>query len=86
MNNPVKGHRVCFTYRHRYFTYTVQHPDKAIPVSEAIPWQHSAPQLYRFTQMSVKPNFSYFSAREPAPGIYMKEGYNPGASLDELEN
>jgi len=38
MNNPVKGYRLYFTYRHRDFTYTVKHPDKAIPVlTEAMP-------------------------------------------------
>ena len=38
MNNPVKGYRLYFTYRHRYFTYTVKYPDKAIPaLIEAMP-------------------------------------------------
>jgi len=35
--------------------------------------------------MSVKPQCSHFTARETAPGIYMKEGYSAGASLDALE-
>jgi hypothetical protein len=43
-----------------------------------------APYKYRFTQVSVKPYFSYFTTRETAPGFCMKD-YNPGASMDDLE-
>jgi len=38
MNIPAKGYRLHFTWRHRYFTYTVKHPNKAIPLLiEAMP-------------------------------------------------
>jgi len=31
-------------------------------------------------EVSVKPHFCHFTARETAHGNYMKEGYSPGAS------
>jgi len=46
---------------------------------------YGSAEIQVHTKKCVKPHFSHFTARETAHGIYMRDGYSPAASLDDLE-